>query len=184
MNLEIVSEKEYSDFVQKQKDSLFFQSVEWAKFKGNTGWSYEFIALTEGKKIKAAAMLLRKKVPFLKKDFYYSPRGFIIDYNDYNLVKQFSKLLKKYLKEKNAVFLKINPYIEYQQRDKNWKVISNSNKDDLIKLLKNNGYKHYGFYKKVEEKKELEPRWLSVLTIESKSMEQILSEMRSTTRLR
>lgn len=182
MNLEIISEKEYANFIQKQKDSLFFQSIEWAKFKGNTGWSYELVGLKKDKKIKAAAMLLGKKVPFLKKKFYYSPRGFVLDYNDYDLIKTFSKLLKKYLKEKNALFLKINPYVKYQQRDKNGDIISNKNRDELIKLLKNNDYKHYGFYKKSEEKKELEPRWLSVLELESKSVDQILSEMRSTTR--
>lgn len=182
MNLEIITEKEYTNFVENQKDSLFFHSIEWAKFKGNTGWSYEFIGLKEGKKIKAAAMLLGKKVPFLKKDFYYSPRGFVLDYDNYDLIQKFTKLLKKYLKEKNILFLKINPYIEYQQRDKNGDIISNKNRDKLIKFLKNNGYKHYGFYKKVEEKKELEPRWLSVLSLESKSLDQILSDMRSTTR--
>lgn len=182
MNLEIISEKEYASFVQKQDNSLFFQSIEWAKFKGNTGWSYEFVGLKDGKKLKAAAMLLGKKVPFLKKKFYYSPRGFVLDYDDYNLIEEFTRLLKNYLKKKNALFLKINPYVEYQQRDKNGNIISNENKDKLIKLLKNNGYKHYGFYKKAEEKKELEPRWLSVLELDSKSIEQVLSEMRSTTR--
>ena len=149
MNLEIITEEEYVDFVKKQKDSLFFHSIEWAKFKENTGWTYEFVGIKENKKIKAAAMLLGKKLPFLNKNFYYSPRGFVLNYNDYNLVEKFSKLLKKHLKEKKVIFLKINPYIEYQQRDKNGDIVSNNNKDELIKLLKSNGYKHYGFYKKV-----------------------------------
>ena len=33
----------------------------------------------------------------------------------------------KYLKEKNALFLKINPYVKYQQRDKNGDIVSNKN---------------------------------------------------------
>ena len=182
MKLEILSEKEYTNFAKKQKDSLFFHSIEWAKFKNNTGWTYEIVGLKDEKKIKAAAILLGKKVPFLNKTFYYSPRGYVMDYNDFDLIKEFTGLLRKYLKEKNVIFLKINPYVEYQKRDKDGNTISEEKNDKLIKLLKNNGYKHYGFYKKFEEKKELEPRWVSVLSLESKSMEQILSDMRSTTR--
>lgn len=182
MKFEILTEKEYVNFVKKQDNSLFFHSVEWAKFKNNTGWSYEIVGLKDGKKIKAAAILLGKKVPVLNKLFYYSPRGYVLDYNDFDLIKEFTLELKKYLKKKNAIFLKINPYIEYQKRDKDGNVISEDNKDSLIKFLKENGYRHYGFYKTFEEKKELEPRWVSVLTLESKTMDDILSDMRTTTR--
>ena len=35
--------------------------------------------------------------------------GFIIDYNDFDLVKRFTNNLKKYYKRKKVVFLKINP---------------------------------------------------------------------------
>lgn len=181
MKLEILTEKEYISFVKKQKDSLFFQSVEWSKFKNNTGWTYEIVGMKDGKKIKAAAVLLGKSVPFLHKKFYYSPRGYVIDYNDFSLIKKFTKLLKKYLNEKGVIFLKINPYVEYQKRDKDGNVVSKSN-NKLINLLKKNGYVHYGFYKTFEEKKELEPRWLSVLSLENKSIEELLSDMRSTTR--
>lgn len=182
MKLEILNEKEYINFIKKQENSLFFQSIEWAKFKANTGWSYDIVGMKEGKKIKAAAILLGKKVPFLQKTFYYSPRGYVLDYNDFELIKEFSKLLREYLKEKKAIFLKINPYIEYQKRDKDGNIVSTENNDKLINFLKKNDYIHYGFYKKFEEKKELEPRWLSVLSLEEKTMDQILSDMRSTTR--
>ena len=182
MKLEKLSEKEYTKFAKKQNESLFFHSIEWAKFKEKTGWSYEIVGLKEGKNIKAAAILLSKKVPFLNKKFYYSPRGYIIDYKDFDLVKKFTNLLKEYMKKQKVIFLKINPYIEYQKRDKDGNIVSEEKNDQLINFLKKNGYRHYGFYKTFEEKKELEPRWLSVLSLESKSIEQVLSDMRSTTR--
>lgn len=182
MKLEILSEKEYNNFIKKQNDSLFFNSIEWARFKENTGWSYDIVGMKDGNKIKAAAILLGKKVPFIKKTFYYSPRGYIIDYDNFELIKEFTILLKKYLKDKKAIFLKINPYVEYQKRDKDGNIISKENKKALIKKLKKNNYRHYGFYQKFEEKRDLEPRWVSVLELESKSLDQILVDMRSTTR--
>ena len=105
MKLEHLTEKEYNEFVKKQENSLFFQSIEWAKFKYNTGWDYEIVGMKEGKKVIAAAILLGKKLPYIHKKFYYSPRGYVLDYNNLDLLKEFTKLLKKYLKEKNAIFL-------------------------------------------------------------------------------
>lgn len=182
VQLEILTEKEYINFIKKQENSLFFQSIEWAKFKNNTGWDYEIVGMKENNKVVAAALLLGKKLPYINKLFYYSPRGYVLDYNNYDLIEKFTILLKKYLKTKKAIFLKINPYIEYQKRDKDGNIVSEENKDKLIKFLKKKGYVHYGFYKKFEEKKELEPRWLSVLSLESKTKDEIVSSMRSTTR--
>ncbi len=182
MKIENLTEKEYIDFIKKQQDSLFFQSIEWAKFKNNTGWNYEIVGMKEDKKVVAAAILLGKTLPYINKLFYYSPRGYVLDYSNFDLINKFTIGLKEYLKKNKAIFLKINPYVEYQKRDKDGNIVSDNNQDKLIGYLKKNGYKHYGFYKKFEEKKELEPRWLSVLTLESKTIDDILKDMRSTTR--
>ena len=53
---------------------------------------------------------------------------------------------------------------------------------EQINYLKSLGYVHYGFYVKAEDKKDLEPRWLSVLDLNGKTEESILADMRSTTR--
>ena len=95
MKLEYLSEEEYIKFIKKSKDTLFFQSIEWAKFKNNTGWTYEIVGMKDKNVVKAAAILLGKKVPFLNKKFYYSPRGYILDYNNFELLKKFTNLLKK-----------------------------------------------------------------------------------------
>lgn len=178
-----ISEQEYNKFIENYPDSLFFQSTSWGHFKKNTGWTMEIVGLEENKKIKAAAILLGKKVPILNKTMYYCPRGFIIDYTDLELVKKFTIELKKYIKEKKVLFLKINPYIEYNKRDKDGNNISDK-PNDIVNYLKKLGYSHYGFYTDQRFKKELEPRWVSVLDIANKTEEQILSEMRTTTRWR
>ena len=180
--IEIISEEEYNAFIKDYPDSLFFQSVEWANYKEKSGWEKLIIGLKEDNKLLAAAILLGKKLPFFKKKMYYSPRGIIIDYNNYDLIKKFTKAIKPFLKEHNALFLKINPYIEYVKRDVNGQIASDENKDELIKFFKKNGYKHYNMYVSADDKKELEPRWVSVLDIEGKTLDEVYKEMHSTTR--
>ena len=130
-----ISEKEYNKFIENYPNSLFFQSTSWGHFKKNTGWTMEIIGLEEDKKIKAAAILLGKKLPLLNKMMYYSPRGFIIDYNDLKLVEKFTRELKKYIKEKKVLFLKINPYIEYNKKDKDGNIIS-ENPNEIVREIR------------------------------------------------
>ena len=180
--IETISEEEYNNFIKNYPNSLFFQSVEWANYKEKFGWEKLIIGLKEDNKLVAAATLLGKKLPFFKKKMYYSPRGIIIDYNNFDLIKKFTNALKPFLKENNALFLKFNPYIEYVKRDVNGEIVSDDNKNELISFLKKNGYKHYNMYVQAEKKKELEPRWLSVLDIDNKSLDEVYKEMHSTTR--
>ena len=180
MKLVEITEKEYEKFLNKFDNTLFFQSVEWAKFKSKTEWNMTILGLKDKNNIKAACILLSRKVPFINKKMYYSPRGFILDYNDFDLIKEFTNELKIYLKNNKGLFIKINPYIKYQERDKDGNIIGD-NKDDLVNLLKSLGYIHYGFYVKSEEKKDLEPRWISVLDID-KPMDELLKNMKQTTR--
>ena len=106
MQITELSEKEYEEFIQKYDDISFFQSIEWAKFKSKSEWDMTIIGLKDGNNVKAAATLLYRKVPFINKRIYYSPRGFVVDYNDFDLIKIFTKELKKYLKKNNAIILK------------------------------------------------------------------------------
>lgn len=182
MKLEEISELEYNEFIKKFDDTLFFQSIEWAKFKAKTNWDMNILGLKKDNKIKAALIVLSQKVPVLNKKIYYSPRGYMIDYTDFNLIDELTHELKKYLKQNNGLFLKINPYIKYQDRDKDGNIVPGCDNKKLLNYLKKIGYKHYGFYTEFDKKKDLEPRWLSVLDLENKTVEQLLQEMRSTTR--
>ena len=182
MELKKITEKQYEKFIKEQPDILFFHSVEWGRFKSETNWDMEIVGMYDNKKIVAASILLSQKIPFLKKKMYYSPRGLVLDYSNYNTIKEYTIRLKEYLKEKDAVFLKINPYIKYRDRDKDGNVVGSFCNQNLINYLKKLGYKHYGFYKKFDKKRDLEPRWLSVLDISNKSVDELLKDMRTTTR--
>lgn len=182
MEIKEITEKEYNKFIKNYEDSLFFQCLDWGKFKAKTNWQMEIVGLKDKNEIKGVAMLLSQKVPIINKRMYYCPRGFIVDYKNEKLVENFTIEIKKYLKNKKAIFLKINPYIKYQERNVDGEVVGEPNKklfDLLIKL----GYKHYGFYKDMDEKKDLEPRWVSVLDIDNDiDIDGLLNNMRTTTK--
>ena len=182
MILKQITEQEYLKYISKYENLNFFHSVEWGKFKSKTNWQMEIVGMYEDSNLMAASILLSQKIPVLNKKMYYCPRGYVLNYENTNLIKEYTLNLKKYLKEKKAIFLKINPYIEYQKRDKDGNVIGDNNNKNLINYFKKIGYKHYGLYKEMDRKKDLEPRWMSVLDISDKSIDQLLKDMRPTTR--
>lgn len=179
--LEILTEKEFNEFTSKHENGIFFQCSKWGELKSGTGWKYELVGMKEDDKIVSASLLLFKKIPVFNKFICYCPRGFILDYNNIDLLKKYTTELKKYIKNKNGIFFKINPLIIYQERDKDGNIVENGiTNNHVVEALKELGYKHTGFT--ITYGKDLEPRWISVLDLKNKNLEQIKSDYRSTTR--
>lgn len=179
--LEELTEKEFNQFANQHDNSIFFQSSYWGKLKEGTGWKYSLVGIKENDKIVAASILLKKKIPVFNKYIFYSPRGFLLDYNDKELLKKYTEEIKKYVKKGNGIFFKINPLVIYQERDKNGNIVENGiNNEDLVKYLKKLGYHHTGLT--TTYGKDLEPRWISVLDVKDKTLEEIGSNYKATTR--
>lgn len=183
MKFVTLTEKEFLDFSKKNNLTSFFQTPYWGEIKKSNGWKSHFVGLKNGKKIVAATLLLSKEIKFFKKMFY-APRGFLLDYSDFSILEEFTTKIKEYLKENDALFLKINPYIDYQLHNVDGSVIENTQKDELMEKFKELGYIHNGFYIDQDKKKDLEPRWISVLDIKDKTMDELLKNMRSSTKWR
>lgn len=177
--IEKLTAVEFNEFSSKHNQSTFFQSSYWGDLKGFTGWVSHLIGYKENGELVAASLLLAKKIPILNKYIYYSPRGFLIDYDNYDLLENFIFEVKKYVKKNKGIFIKINPYIEYQKHDINGNIIGDS-KIELINKLESLGFEHNGFT--INYGKDLEPRWLSVLNLKNKTEEELLTNMRPTTR--
>ena len=182
MNLVELEKDEFIDFSKNYPYSLFFQSPYWIEIKKQNHWEGIMIGLKENGKIIAATVLLMKNIKGINKKMVYAPRGFLLDYNNLALLTEFVEKLKIYLKEKKTLFLKINPYVKYQEHDINGNIIENTKNNTLLNKLKELGFTHQGFYITMDEKKDLEPRWLSVLDLENKEIEDIFKNMRTTTR--
>lgn len=163
--------KDFEKFVGKHEQVNFHQTKEWANLKKTTGWEYYYVGIKKGKKVIAASLLLAKITPFRRKIFY-APRGFILDYHDKEVLNYFTEQVVKFAREKKGFFIKIDPYVPYRQRDINGSICEDGFKnDDIIKNLKDLGYRHYGFNLTFE--KELQPRWIFFLSLKGKSKEDV-----------
>lgn len=182
MSLIELNKDEFIEYSKNYPYSLFFQSPYWIEIKKQNNWEGTIVGIKKNKKIVAATILLMKNIKGINKKMVYAPRGFLLDYNNLSLLTEFIDELKKYLKENNALFLKINPYVKYQEHDSNGNIIENTKNEKLIAKLKKLGFTHQGFYITMDEKKDLEPRWLSVLNLENRTVDEIFKEMRATTR--
>ena len=157
MELIELEKEEYEGFVKTNKyKSHFLQSYRWGEFsKEKKNLTPYYVGLVDNGKILGTALLLQKKLP-LGYSYFYSPRGFVIDFLDKDLLKIFTKEVIKFIKKKKAVFLKIDPDIirnKYNYLDEEL-LTSNSNEifDNIISL----GFKHLGFTKNFET---MQPRY-------------------------
>ena len=176
-----LTEDEFLEFSMSYPNNSFFQMPLWGKVKKDNGWNSCYVGLKDNDKVVAATLLLSKSIKLFK-TMYYAPRGFLLDYNNYSILEEFTNGIKKYLSNKNALFLKINPYVDYQERDVDGNIIPDTKNDALINKLKELGYQHNGFYINQDDKVDLEPRWISVLDLNNLTIDEAFKNMRSGTK--
>ncbi len=147
-----LNKNDYISFFNAQKDAHFLQSYEWGLTqKEGRGLIPSYVGLIDDdNNVVAVALLLKRKTP-LNMCYFYAPRGFVIDYTNEKYFEEFTNGLKKYLKEENAIYLKVDPGIKYQDIDAMANPIKNGqNNYEIFNNFINLGYKHTGFYKLYE----------------------------------
>ncbi len=180
MKLITLTPKQFKEFSSQHPLTSFYQTKEWGELKEENGWKSHLLGLiNEKKEIQAGCLLLSKMTP-IKKNMFYSPRGFLIDYNNLDLLKEFTEKIKEYVKKEKGIFIKIDPYLSYQERDINGEIVKNgeNNKkayENLIQL----GYKHFGFNLMQDT---LQPRWIFTTTTKGKTIEEVMKDMDPKTR--
>lgn len=150
--IENLDEKEYEKFWRKTPNNHFMQSYEWGQIcQKNRNQIPMYVGLKNNKnELVAAALLLKKKTPF-NMCYFYCPRGFTIDFSNKEYLTEFSKQLKEFLKHENAIYLKIDPPVMYQEIDENGEKIKDGlNNYEIFNNLIELGYKHQGFNKLYE----------------------------------
>ena len=176
MKFQEITEKEYREFWENHPLKTFLSAPEISKLRQKSNWDTYYVGVKEKKKIIAATMLLAHKRHFNKYEFY-SPRGYLLDFNNHDLVNFFTEELKKYIKDKNGYVLRIDPYVIYKQRDIDGNIVEDGvNNEKVVENLLN-----LGFIKIPVETKE-QVGWMFSLGLEGKTEEQILKEMKPNTR--
>lgn len=174
--IEKLDEKEYRDFLNKS-NSHFMQTIEFGEIRKVKHFIPHIVGMKDKGKLVCSALLLEKKLPGNYK-YYYVPRGYTIDYNNHELLKEFTNHLVSYCKKNKAIFIKIDPAIKRYTIDLNGKKIDGEDNQDLIKYLTSIGYKHLGFNLGFEHE---EPRFTFRVNID-KPIEDVFKSFHATTR--
>ncbi len=140
MILRELSIEEFTDFVSASPLWTHYQTINYALLMGENGYDYDLIGfVNEYGQIKAASLILTKTIKFHTK-YGYAPKGFILDYFNQGLLKEFVEALKAYYKKKHVVFIKINPEIAISEIDTTNFVKTYNWNYDIKEILEDNGF--------------------------------------------
>lgn len=171
-----LTEEEFRNFSKNHEYTSFFQTIPWGKSKEKVGWKMHLVGVKEKNKVLAATLVLEKSLIKSIK-LFYSPRGFLIDYRNDELLTFFVDNLKKYAKKHKALFIKIDPYVENYERDNDGNIVEGGySNNDIIAILDRHGFKHQGF--NLEQDNKLQGRWLFVTPTKGKTIKEIDNEMK------
>ena len=174
--IENIKEKEYDDFLMHAK-SHFMQTREYGETRKAKGYIPHLVGLKNKNKLVCTALLLERRIPF-KLKFFYVPCGYTIDYNNFELLKEFTSELIKYAKKNKAMFIKIDPAVKRYTIDLDGNKVDGEDNTELMNYLKKIGYKHLGFNLAFEHE---QPRFTFQVNID-KPMEEVYASFHATTR--
>lgn len=182
MKLVELEKEKYESFVKNNKyKSHFLQSYSWGELcKEKRGLTPYYLGLVEKDKVLAATLLLKKNLP-LGLCYLYSPRGYVLDFNDFKLLDIFTEELVKFAKTQKAIYLKIDPDIIWKKENYLGEVtLEEAKNQKIFKELKRLGYKHLGFTKNFET---MQPRYTFRIDL-NQDLETIESHFSKTTKQR
>ena len=171
MKLVELSKTEFNEFTNYLEICPFEQSIYWANFKSGENWHSYFLGLEDKNKLLGATLLLANENKSIKKRFFYAPQGFLIDYKNYDLLEVFTKEIINFVKEKNGIYLKIDPEILTTEKDEDGRELQGGINNLFIKdyLLK------LGFIE--TDNNTLNPKYTMKLDLTDKSLNDILNNM-------
>ena len=140
-----ITAEENDSFVNGHKKEHFMQLSSWGEVKSGGDWEYELLGLFKDGVLSGTAMLLRREIPVISGYLYYAPRGFVVDYDNEELLSAFTEKIKEYLKNKRAVYLLIDPDYYFRVLDKYENEIKAP--DGFVEKMESLGFKHRGFTK-------------------------------------
>ena len=176
MKFQEITEKEYREFWENHPLKTSLSAPEISKLREKSNWTTYYVGVKEEKKLIAATMLLSHKRHFGKYEFY-SPRGYLLDFKNKELLEFFTNELKKYIKDKKGYVLRIDPYVIYKERDIDGNIVEDGiDNSDVVNNLQNLGFK------KVKTENMEQVGWMFSLNLDGKTEEQILKEMKPNTR--
>lgn len=166
-----LKKEEFQQYASSHPLKSFVQTRYMGDYQESVGNQVYYVGVKEKNTILCAAMVIAHNASFFGKVFY-APNGFLIDFEDMKLMNFFTKQMKKFVRKKRGYVLIIDPYYPLKEYDPNGNIIKNN--CSTLSKIKKLGY-HY-------RKNSSQVKYMFVLDLENKTKEQILKDMKSTTR--
>ncbi len=140
MNIKELSIEQFTKFVNASPLGTHYQSLNYALLMSEYGYEYELVGMfNEYNQLKAASLILFRKISGRYK-YGYAPKGFILDYFNKEIVKEFSNALVDHYKKKHVVFIKLNPEIAISELDKDSGIPTYNWNYEIKDILKDSGF--------------------------------------------
>ncbi len=140
MTIKEINVNEFDSFANKHVLGSFYQTSNYGKLKEKEGYKALYIGAYDNSNLVGAFLLLSKSIS-LNVKYGYSPRGFLIDYFNKDIFKDFTDSIKKYFHKKGYAFIKIDPIIILNEVDKDGNKSLNNSTNELIITMEELGYK-------------------------------------------
>ncbi len=166
MKIVKLSPEQFDNFSSNHPLHTYYQSSSYGNLMSLDGFTpYYYGFLNDQNALIGASLVLEQKL-FLGYKYAYAPRGFLIDYDNRELVVEVTNKMKKFLSKNNIAFLKIDPPVVSNKRDKNGNILQSPYTNDLIPFLQKIGYTYFGDNKFFGT---LKPRWNAILKVTGSS---------------
>ncbi|MCH5166770.1 MAG: peptidoglycan bridge formation glycyltransferase FemA/FemB family protein [Erysipelotrichales bacterium] len=127
MKIVELSNTKFDEYAMAHPLSNYCQASKYALVMTDFGYSYDYIAMVDDEnRILAATLVLTKRIKGSIK-YGYSPKGFLLNFYDKEILKTFLKLLTDYYKKQDFIFIKFNPEIIIGETSLKDKLIMNYN---------------------------------------------------------
>lgn len=175
MNLKELTNQEFINFITNFPLKSIYQTPEYGMVMSNQGYKPILLGLFKENVVIAATLILINKEDGFK--YAYAPRGFILNYEDFYLLKDFTAQIKNYLAKLGVIGIKINPLVIKSIYDFSNQTKENNPKFELIyESLKNNNYYHLGYNNFFEA---LKPRFEAIINLNDNLFKNIKKEYRT-----
>ena len=168
MELRELTKKEFDAYALNHPLGSFQQTSSWGRFMEGDKFHAYYVGGFIKEHIVGACLLLSYERKKDKVRIFYSPRGFLIDYKNEVLLKEFTEEVKKFIIEKHGVFLKIDPYILVRDRDNEGNIIEGGVYNDFVEVNLTNAN-----FIKVNDR--IQPKWLSRINLKDKNIDDIFN---------
>lgn len=166
MKIVKLTPEQFDNFSSNHPLHTYYQTSAYGNLMSQEGFDPHYYGFINDQNILIGASLVLVQKLFLGYKYAYAPRGYLIDYDNKDLIIDVTNKMKRFLAKNSIIFLKIDPPVVNNKRDKDGNILKSPYTNDLIPFLIKIGYDYFGDNKFFGT---LKPRWNAILKVTGSS---------------